>query len=163
MSTPLAELELILEQLITEHEKLLRHIDAQQQAMKKLDPRELEAVVQAQEAVRMRIAALESRRRALTAHLAQVLRLGGQPTLAQLAEANPAARSRLLKLRDRLKKVAAAVSNRAQIASRVAGAVLGHLNTAVRLLAGAVEQAGIYTKHGTPRASARIGLLEAVG
>jgi len=32
----------------------------------------------------------------------------------------------------------------------------------VRLLAGSVEQAGLYTKHGVPKVSARIGMMEAV-
>jgi hypothetical protein len=45
----------------------------------------------------------------------------------------------------------------------LAGAVLGHLNTVVRLIAGAVEQAGVYTKQGVPQVSARIGVIEAVG
>jgi hypothetical protein len=37
------------------------------------------------------------------------------------------------------------------------------LNTVVRLLAGAVEKAGLYTKHGVPQVSSRIGVMEAVG
>jgi hypothetical protein len=37
------------------------------------------------------------------------------------------------------------------------------LNTVVRLIAGAVEQAGVYTKTGSPKVSGRIGVLEAVG
>jgi hypothetical protein len=41
--------------------------------------------------------------------------------------------------------------------------VLGHLNTAMRLFAGAVGQSGTYTKNGVPRVSARIGVMEAVG
>mgnify|MGYP000319757972 CR=1 FL=1 len=163
MAAPLIELEQVLEQLIVEHEKLLRHIDSQQAAMKKLDARALEASAQEQEAARLRITALEARRRAIIAQLSQTMRLGPKPTLAQVADASPAARARLLALRQRLKQAATAVSNRAQIASRVAGAVLGHLNTAVRLISGAVEQAGLYTRNGTPQSSARIGLLEAVG
>ena len=49
------------------------------------------------------------------------------------------------------------------MAGRLASAVLGHLNTVVRLLAGAVEKAGLYTKQGIPQVSARIGVMEAVG
>ena len=41
--------------------------------------------------------------------------------------------------------------------------MLGHLNTVVRLLAGAVERAGVYTKDGIPRVASRIGIMEAVG
>ena len=55
------------------------------------------------------------------------------------------------------------ISNRVTVAGRLAGALLGHLNTAVRLIAGAVEQAGLYTRDGSPKVSGRIGVMEAVG
>jgi hypothetical protein len=51
---------------------------------------------------------------------------------------------------------------RNKISGKVATAVLGHLNTVVRLLAGAVERAGLYTKNGIPQVSSRIGAIEAV-
>ena len=55
------------------------------------------------------------------------------------------------------------VARRSGIAGRLANAVLGHLNTAVRLIAGAVEQAGVYSKSGSPQIPVRIGAMEAVG
>jgi hypothetical protein len=80
-----------------------------------------------------------------------------------LAAVFPQRREPLFALRDALRDVMEKIQTKATIASRLAGAVLGHLNTAVRLLAGAVEHAGIYTKNGTPRVAARIGAIEAVG
>lgn len=154
---------MILQQLIGEHEKLLRGLEGQQEAMKKLQIKEMEEMAQLQEAARLRITALESRRRAVVNQLARMLRLEGPPTLGALAEAMPQSRTRLLALRDRLKGLMVEVSQRSQVSGRLAGAVLGHLNTVVRLVAGAVEQAGLYTKHGVPRVSGRIGVLEAVG
>jgi hypothetical protein len=62
-----------------------------------------------------------------------------------------------------LKAVAEKVRAHCYISGRVANAVLGHLNTVVRLLAGAVEKAGLYNKRGVPRVSNRIGVMEAVG
>jgi hypothetical protein len=59
--------------------------------------------------------------------------------------------------------VATTIASRTKVSGKVAGAVLGHLNTVVRLLAGAVERAGVYTKDGIPRVSGRIGIMEAVG
>ena len=56
-----------------------------------------------------------------------------------------------------------ATAARTHVAGRVATAVLGHLNTVVRLVAGAVEKAGLYTKNGVPRVSSRIGVMDAVG
>jgi hypothetical protein len=69
----------------------------------------------------------------------------------------------LLGLRDELRSVIEQIQRRTHVAGRLAAAVLGHLNTVVRVLAGAVEQAGVYTKHGTPHVATRIGVMEAVG
>lgn len=163
MATPVDDLQMILQQLINEHEKLLRQIQSQQAAMKKLDQAALEDISHLQEATRLRIASLETRRRTVTNQLARLLRIEGQPTLGRIAEAMPAAKGKLLSLRTRLKELVAQVSARATVAGRLANAVLGHLNTAVRLLAGSVEKAGLYTKNGVPQVSSRIGVLEAVG
>ena len=157
------ELESILAQLIAEHERMLQHLEAQQAAMKKLDLKTLEDTTIAQESSRLRIATLETRRRVAVASLAKMLRLTGDTTLPAIAAAIPQSRARLLALRERLKALIATISTRTHVASRLAGALLGHLNTVVRLLAGAVEQAGLYTKHGTPKVSGRIGVMEAVG
>jgi hypothetical protein len=69
----------------------------------------------------------------------------------------------LLKLRAELKDVINRVQARTHVAGKLASAVVGHLNTVVRLLAGAVEKAGLYTKQGIPQVSSRIGVMEAVG
>ena len=84
-------------------------------------------------------------------------------TLAQIAAAHPQAGPKLLGQRDELKKLIKQISDRTHVAGRLASAVLGHLNTAMRLFAGAVGQSGTYTKHGTPKVAARIGVMEAVG
>jgi phage shock protein A len=163
MSRQLADLETILRQLIAEHEKLLHQLEAQQAAMKKLDVRAMEEACDQQQATRLRIASLETRRKLVVTQLATMLRVPAPTTLTRLADALPQARARLLDLRDRLKDLMTRISTRAHVSGRLAGAVLGHLNTAVRLLAGAVEQAGLYTKHGIPQVSTRIGVMEAVG
>lgn len=163
MATIVDELEFLMQQLIGEHEKLLKQMAAQQAAMKKLDQSALEDLSHLQEATRLRIASLETRRRAVVTQIARALKLPGEPTLARIAEAVPAQRARLLNLRDRLKATVQQASARATVVGKLGGALLGHLNTVVRLLAGAVEKAGIYTKNGVPQVSTRIGVLEAVG
>jgi len=162
MSRQLAELEMVLEHLIAEHEKLLRQLESQQAAMKNLDVRAMEAAADLQEGARLRIASLETRRRSLVGQLATGLRLSSPATIAALAEAMPQAKGRLLTARERLRGLMSQIALRAQVAGRLAGAVLGQLNTVVRLVAGAAEQAGLYTKQGVPQVSSRIGMLEAV-
>jgi hypothetical protein len=163
MQKEVAQLRIILQQLIAEHEKLLAHLSSQQSSMKKLDLPAIDKLTGLQDATRMRIAALDGKRKTLVNHLAALLKLPGTPTLSRLADAIPQHKQTLLALRDHLKTKITEVATKSTIAGRVAGALLGHLNTVVRLLAGAVEQAGIYTKHGTPQVSTRIGVIEAVG
>ena len=163
MSRQLAELEALLQQLVGEHRKMLKHVDAHQAAMRAMDLRAMDAAAQQQEASRLRIATVENKRRMLAVVLARQAGLAGDPTVSRLADAYPARRAELHALRDELKQVIVEVTARTHVAGKLAGAVLGHLNTVVRVIAGAVEQAGVYTRQGTPRVAGRIGVVDAVG
>lgn len=164
MSRPLAELENILRLLVAEHRKLLTHVEAQQSAMRAMDLRALDAAMNQQEAARLRIATIENRRRAAVVQIARAARIDPNGlTLTKLAALYPPQAQPLLVLRGELKAIAVQIGKRTQVSGRLAGALLGHLNTVVRLLAGAVEKAGLYSKHGVPQVSSRIGVMEAVG
>lgn len=163
MSRLLPELEGVLRALADEHRRLLASVEAQQVAMKAFDLKAMDDARNQQEASRLRVATLEAKRRVVVAHVAKGLKLDGKVTLTRLAELHPPRREALLALRDEIKQLAETIAARTHVAGRLAGAVLGHLNTVVRLLAGAVEKAGLYTKHGVPRVSTRIGVMEAVG
>lgn len=152
-----------MQMLIDEHRRLLAHIETQRLAMRALQIDVIEESTRTQEASRMRIAAMETRRRALVQQLARLSRLKPNATLVEIASLVPEQGARLLKLRDELKGLIQQIADRAHVAGRLAAGVLGHLNTAVRLFAGAVGQAGVYTKNGVPRVTARIGVMEAVG
>jgi hypothetical protein len=138
-------------------------MEQHQEAMHVLNHKLMDEITQRQEASRLRLVALESRRRAATLQLARVMKVEGDLSLRRIAELNPQRAAAILKLRSDLRDVVEQVRRRAQIAGRVARAVLGHLNTVVRLLAGAVEKAGLYTKNGVPRLATRIGVMETVG
>ncbi len=163
MVRQLADLETALQLLIAEHRKLLGSMDAQQAAMRVMDLSAMDAAQNAQEASRLRIGTLETKRRTIVSLLTRGVKVEGPVTLTKLAALYPQRRDALLKLRDELKDVATTIASRSKVAGKLAGAVLGHLNTVVRLLAGAVERAGVYTKDGIPRVSGRIGVMEAVG
>jgi hypothetical protein len=163
MSRQVSELEALLQQLIDEHQKLLAHVDNHQRAMKTFDLKAMDDVVRLQEAARIRIANLEAKRRNLIVTIARAHRMTQVPTLPDIAAMYPPNAAALLRLREELKAVIGQVQARTHVAGRLASAVVGHLNTVVRLLAGAVETAGLYTKQGIPRVSSRIGVMEAVG
>ena len=164
MSRFATELEAVLQSLVAEHRKLLGYVEAQQAAMKKFDLVAMDAARNQQEACRLRVATLENKRRAVVVAMAKFLKV--DPAILKLtkvAELHPPRKDALLKLRAELKDLATQITHRTHVAGRLAGAVLGNLNTVVRLIAGAVEKAGLYTKHGIPQVSKRIGVMEAVG
>jgi hypothetical protein len=164
MSRTLLDLESILQQLIVEHRKLLKHVETHQNAMKTMALDAMDQAANLQEASRLRIATLENQRRALVVQLANQQKLQVEDlTISRLALCFPQRGQSLLSLRDELKKTIVQIQQRTHIAGKLAGAVLGHLNTVVRLISGAVERAGIYTKNGVPQVSSRIGMMEAVG
>ncbi|HZZ43231.1 MAG TPA: flagellar export chaperone FlgN [Tepidisphaeraceae bacterium] len=164
MSRLPSELEAHLQQLILEHRKLLRFVESHQAAMRIMDLKAMDVSAGQQEACRLRIAGIENKRRMLVPILAKQANLSpGQTTVSALADAYPQRRKELLALRDELRQAIGEVAARTNVAGKLAGAVLGHLNTVVRIIAGAVEQAGVYTRQGTPRVAARLGIIDAVG
>jgi hypothetical protein len=163
MPPQVSELENLLSQMVAEHRRLLGQVERHAEAMKKIDLPNMEDSGRQQEACRLRINSMEQRRRFLVQQISRAANQPGELTLPLLAGMFPAKSASLLKLRAELKGVAEQIANRARISGKVAAAVLGHLNTAVRLVAGVVERAGLYTKKGIPRASRRIGMMETVG
>jgi hypothetical protein len=163
MSRALADLEAALAGLIAEHRKLLELARGHEKAVRTFDLKAMDTLAGQQQACRLRLIAHENRRRAAVEQLAKALRLEPNVTLSRIADLHPTRRDMLLRLRAELKGLAAQVAATTKITGRVTAAVLGHLNTAIRLLAGAVERAGLYTKQGIPQVSRRIGVMEAVG
>jgi hypothetical protein len=163
MSKTVLELEGVLNQMLIEHRKLLVQLDAQQLAMQKFDLKTMASAAQFQEGSRTRLLSLDAKRRNLTAMLARDLKIPGEVTLAGLAKLHPARAATLLQLRRDMRETIEAIRQRTNVSSRLAGAVLGHLNTALRIFAGAIHKAGLYTKQGNPRLASRIGVMETIG
>ncbi len=163
MSRQISELEAVLRQLIQEHTRLLTHATAYSNAMQAFDLHAMDDAGRQQEASRLRITMLDQRRRSIVQQIGRAMNVTGELTVAKIAAMSPENAMTLLDLRRQLKDVVEQVAARNKISGKVAGAVLGHLNTVVRLLAGAVERAGLYTKNGVPQVSGRIGGMEAVG
>jgi flagellar FlgN protein len=163
MSTSLPELEAVLKQMLIEHRRLLAQLDLQQAAMKKFDVRGMSSSAHQQELSRTRLVSLDAQRRVLATRLAAEFRIPGEVTLAGLANLNPARASGLLQLRRDMRETIDAVRERTNVSSRLAAAVIGHLNTTLRIFAGALQKAGLYTKQGIPRLASRIGVMEAIG
>src|SRR2546423_15118323 len=102
MQKEVAQLQVILQQLIAEHDKLLNHLASQQLAMKKMDLNAIDKLTGLQDATRMRIAALDSKRKTLVTHLALNLKFKGGPTQIRLAKSIPQHKKNLLALHMKL-------------------------------------------------------------
>jgi flagellar FlgN protein len=163
MSKHLSDLQTILGQLVVEQTRLLALMETQYTAMKKLDVKGLLEVAHQQETVRLRIIDLENRRQGVCRQLAAAAKLSGDLTVSRIIELFPPHAEAFKKLRTQLRDLIGKVSQRASMASKLSGAVVGHLNTALRILAAAVERAGVYTKNGVPRVATRLGVMDAVG
>lgn len=163
MSRHISDLQTILAQLIAEHRKLLDLLEAQHKAMKVFDLSTMADLMPRQEMTRLRIVDLENKRRVVTRQIAAMHKLSEEPRLARMAELYPQQADALLKARSELRDFALRIARRSQLSGRLTSAVLGHLNTVVRLLAGAAQRAGLYTRRGIPRVGSRIGVMDAVG
>lgn len=160
----LPEIESLLQMLVTEHLKLLAHVELQQAAMRAFDLKAMDQAAKLQEASRLRIASLETRRRGIVTQVARLMKLNEKElTVSKLAELNPSRSRELLNLRNELRSAVQEIAQKTHVAGKLAAAVGGHLNTVMRVLAGAVEKAGVYTKQGVPQVTGRIGIMEAVG
>jgi hypothetical protein len=160
---PIVELETLLQDLLVEHHKLSMHLDNQQTAMKQLRVKEMEIARAMQEGSRLRIIGLENRRRAQVQQIARINQLQTEPKIPQLAQMYPQRSAQLMKLHGELKSVMTEIADKSFIASKLASAVLGHLNTAMRILGQAVGSGGVYTQRGVAKVAHRIGVMEAVG
>jgi hypothetical protein len=168
MSRHISDLHAILTQLIAEQRRLLDLLVAQHSAMKKFDINAMADLMPRQEMTRLRITdlenkRLENKRRATMRQITVSLKLQQEPRLVRLAELFPNLAEPLLKARQELRDLAEQITQRTQGSGRLASAVLGHLNTVVRILAGAAQRAGLYTRQGIPRIGTRIGVMDAVG
>jgi hypothetical protein len=163
MSRQLSELLNICAQITAEQKKLLQQMESQHTAMKTLDIPTMEGLITAQEDTRLRLTMFDNRRKILAKQIASAMKLTSEPTLTKLSEIFPAQAGAILRTRDELRDVIERIQSRSQMSSKLSAAVLGHLNTVGRLIAGAMRRAGIYTKQGVREITGRIGVMDATG
>jgi hypothetical protein len=162
MSRQISELEIVLQGLISEHRKLLALVENHETSMKTLDLQGMEKWRSAQESARLNILALENRRKTLVAEISASVRRAPM-TLTQIAQTWPKPGAQLLPLREELRRIIQKISTQTQMSGKLAGSLLGHLNTVVRLVTGVAHTAGVYSRHGVAVVGRRIGAMEAVG
>jgi hypothetical protein len=163
MSPTIVELEKALAMQVAEHKILFAAVTRHLDAMRQFDLPTINAAADQVEQSRARVLGLEIRRKNLMAQVIRTHKLPADITLSDLADAVPAHRVSLLKVRDQLRGLTHDIANKSSVANRVAASMMGHLNTVVRLIAGAVRQASVYTKQGNHTVASRVGVMEAIG
>jgi hypothetical protein len=159
----LTELQASLTQLLAEYRKQLAQLEAQYAAMKKFDINSMFDLATAMEATRLRLITLDDKRKLICHQIATACKLKEELTVTRIIELFPPHAAPFVALRKDLREVAGKISKRTFLASKLSCSVVGHLNTALRLLSAAVERAGLYTRNGVPRGPTRIGVMDAVG
>jgi hypothetical protein len=163
MSAQIAELDKLLAQLVAEHNTLAGCMDTHLAAMKRMSADEIVAAGASIELCRTRLVSIENRRRVLVQQIVRINKLPAAASLSDIAAVClPPAKASLLKRRDELKLVTGLVKRKSLVSAKLAGALAGHMNTVMRLVTGAVQKAAVYTKQGTHKMNARIGVMEAV-
>ena len=163
MSPAISELEKNLQSQVAEHRTLFAAVTKHLDAMRQFDLAAITAAADAVEASKGRVVGLEGRRRNLMAQVIRTHKFDAAITLADIADQVPAHRVSLTKLREQLRGLTQEIASKSTVSTKVAAAMMGHLNTVVRLIAGTVRQAGVYTKQGVPSLASRVGVMEAVG
>lgn len=149
--SPLADLERVLRQQIAAYRELVTLLDQHRAVLESMQLQPILEANKRQQQLRDRLAKLEQLRTA-------ALRKAGGGTLGDVAAKHGAGGFTLLKLRRELKELADEVGTRSRVAANIAGGMLGHLNTAVRVLIEAAGEGGVYTKDGTPKLTGRRGV-----
>lgn len=151
---PLADLERILRQQIAVYKELGLLLDEHRDALEAMKLEPILAVNKKQADLRNRLGKLEQHRKAI------FTKLGGK-TLTELANRHGAGGATILKLRTELQRITDQVGQQSRLTSKIAAGMLGHLNTAVRVLTEAAGQTGLYDKHGSPKLRRRMSLYMA--
>jgi hypothetical protein len=160
---PLAsQLELVLRQLLQEHQRLLQRVEAHEAALRSYDIDAIARATKDQDQSRQTIAQLDIRRRAVLQQLMPRTRNAQQLTLSRLAEQFPDRKMLLLQLRDELKNLVERIQQKTLLIGKIAAGVMGHLNATVRIIASAASGPATYTRSGLTTTPARISSIEAV-
>jgi hypothetical protein len=152
-----------MSQLVVEYTRLTATAERYQLAMRALDTAAMDALQHEQEKLRMRLAQMEIRRRTALNGIARFYKLDHLPTLTEIAGLDAGRSGEIRRFQKELREITGRLQRHTTVSQRLAGALLGHLNSAVKLFAGITQQASTYTRHGGPKITGRIGGLEAVG
>lgn len=158
----ISQLELVLRQLVNEHRALLASLDAHERAIRACAIDQIERAARDQDAQRLKIAGVESRRRQLVHQVARQQRTLKPVTLVALCEFYPDRAKAIGEIRAELIDVAQRVQRQTTLISRVAAGVLGHVNATLRVIAQAATGPATYTSRGEQSMPLRIGVLNAV-
>src|SRR5690349_23339628 len=111
-----SELEALLTELIAEHQRLLKNLTAHQAAMKAFDLPAMDTLAKQQEASRLRIASLETKRRMAVLQIGRANGLGGDAKIAEIAKLFPQRAAVLQQQRAILKDLMTQIAARTHVA-----------------------------------------------
>ena len=151
MDKQLAQLEDLLNRLLTAHDSLLKIIARKQNALRGSDHKALEVCCRTEHALIRQIGDLEKERLQLVAELTLLVQpKAAQPmSLLELAKDLPEpARGRLLVLRQTLRERMEQVRRQAGVAKRASESLLRHMHGLVQSIGASLTGIGTYSRKG---------------
>jgi len=144
--SPAARFESLLASLIDTHEQMVAIALDHRRAISRADPAGVQSCIGQQAVLAAQVAALETKRRALTATLAPGLI---SPTISSVAQSLPEpARSRILATAARLRDVLLRLQRENSILRTATQSLLAHMDGLIQQVARALSHARLYGPQG---------------
>ncbi len=156
-----AELLMLLRELLAGQDRLLKLALARREAMRVFDIARLETLAAQERTEALRLGELDRRRQTLVGQFRAVLGKGAAPTVSEIAlRANEPVKSQLLGLAAQLKETVKQVERNARINATISETVVKGLAKVLKVVTGLAQHAGLYMRNGRKAAMHGIHLLE---
>lgn len=151
MHDPMHELERLLGEMLSEHERLASVLATKMDALRRAQPEQVTECCQREEAIVRKIAALEQRRQATAQQITRQRDPAAREpmTLRAIAESvDEPQRGRLLTLQVKLRRLAEQTQHEARVARQATEGLLNHVEGLMQRIAQVVADAGTYERAG---------------
>lgn len=151
MHDPMLELERLLGEMLSEHERLAAVLAGKMDALRRAQPERVTECCRREEAIVRKIAALEQRRQATAQQITRRIDPTATEamTLREIAESvDEPQRGRLLTLHAKLRDIAQRTQHEARVAKQATEGLLNHVEGLMQRIAQVVADAGTYGRAG---------------
>ncbi len=161
MDKLIAELLMLLRELLASQQRLIGLALAGREAMRVFDIERLNAITLQERKEMQILSILDNQRKGLVSQFRGIMGRNVEPTVSEIAKrAQEPVRSQLLTLAAQVKEAAELVTRNSRINATVSEAVVKSLAKVLKIITGLAQHAGLYMRNGRKAALHGIHLLE---